>query len=711
VNAFIINILEGASVDAAERYKLEKNSLELERKFRSLADNSPDMIVRYDRSLRRTYVNLAWERATGLSAEDVLNRSAAELRGLMTLAKSSEYEDKLLSALETGESVSMEVTLQHADGAEVHLERRIVPEFDVDGKVVSLFSISRDITERKKNEDMLRIAAAAFETHEAIIITDTDANIIRVNQAFHDITGYSAEEVLGQNPRILSGGRHDKEFYEKMWQAILSKGSWTGEIWDKRKNGEIYPKWITITAVKDRQGETMQYVGIFNDISERKKAQEEILNLAFYDSLTKLPNRRFLLDRIHSAQALSSRTGLYGAVLFLDLDRFKLINDSFGHSYGDLLLIEVAERIRVCVRSVDTVARLGGDEFVVLVENMSDEVEKATQTIAHIADNIRSVLALPYVLDERIHHSSPSIGVYLFKGDEQSVDSLLKYADVAMYQAKDAGRNSVRFYDPVMQQAVEARTALETDLRQAIQEMQFILHYQVQMDNGNRPLGAEALIRWQHPLRGMVSPAEFIPVAEESSLILEIGNWVLETACHQLAEWSGQGVARGLSLSVNVSAQQFRQSDFVSVIAALLHKYDLDASRIKLELTEGVILNDVNDVAGKMHALKALGVALSLDDFGTGYSSLSYLKQLPLDQIKIDQSFVRNVTDNHKDAILVQTIIDLAQNFGFDVIAEGVETEAQLAFLKQHDCMSYQGFLFSKPLPIDEFTALLQRFI
>jgi len=698
-------------VEAAERYKLEKNSHETERKFRSLADNSPDMIVRYDCSLRRTYVNLAWEKATGLSSEAVLNHSPAELPGLMTLAKSSEYEDRLLTALETGESVTMEVTMLRADGSKIHFERRIVPECDIDGGVVSLFSISRDITERKNNEDMLRIAAAAFETHEAIMITDAATNIIRTNQAFHDITGYSAEEVLGQNPHMLREGRHDKAFYEQMWQAILGKGSWTGEIWDKRKNGEVYPKWITITAVKDGQGKTMQYVFIFSDISERKKAQEEILNLAFYDSLTKLPNRRLLLDRIYSAQALSSRNGLYGAVLFLDLDRFKLINDSFGHGYGDLILIEVAERIRACVRSVDTVARLGGDEFVVLIEGIGDEAEKVTQNIAHIADKIRSVLALPYVLNERVHHSSPSIGVCLFKGNEQSVDSLLQYADVAMYQAKDAGRNAVRFYDPVMQQAVEARTALESDLRLAIAGKQFILHYQVQMDNSNRPLGAEALIRWQHPLRGMVSPAEFIPVAEESSLILEIGNWVLETACHQLAEWSKQSrLTRELSLSVNVSAQQFRQPDFVSIVCALLHKFDLDASRIKLELTEGVILDDVDDVANKMHELKALGVTLSLDDFGTGYSSLSYLKLLPLDQIKIDQSFVRNITVNSKDAILVQTIIDMAQNFGFNVIAEGVETEAQLAFLKQYDCMAYQGYLFSKPVAIDAFTELLERF-
>lgn len=696
-------------MDIFEHQKWEQKLHDSSGKFRSLADNSPDMIVRYDRNLRRTYVNLAWEKTTGIPAGVAIDHSPVELPGLMTRAKSSEYEDKLLAALETGDPINMEVTLDRADGAEIHLERRIVPEFDVDGNVVSLFSISRDITERKNNEDMLRIAAAAFETHEAIVITDVNAQIIRVNQAFQEITGYAAEDVLGKNPRLLNAGRHDKAFYAQMWQVILSKGSWTGEIWDKRKNGEIYPKWMTITAVKDAQGKTTQYVGIFSDVSERKKAQEEILNLAFYDSLTKLPNRRLLLDRFHSALALSARTNLYGAVLFLDMDRFKLINDSFGHNYGDLLLIEVAERIRSCVRSVDTVARLGGDEFVVLIEGIGDEAEEVSQKVAHIADKIRTALALPYALNERIHHSSPSIGVCLFQGISQSVDVLLKYADVAMYQAKDAGRNAVRFYDPVMQHAVEARNSLESDMRLAVSEQQFSLYYQLQVDNTNRPLGAEALIRWLHPVRGMVSPAQFIPLAEESSLILDIGYWVLDAACRQLADWSRRQNTRDLSLAVNVSAQQFRQQDFVARTTAFLRAHDIDPTRLKLELTESVMLGDVADVASKMHALKALGVKLSLDDFGTGYSSLSYLKRLPLDQLKIDQSFVRNITVESRDAILVRTIINMANNFGLNVIAEGVETEAQLAFLKQHDCMAYQGYLFSKPVPLEEFEVLLER--
>ena len=698
--------LIGSTVDISEHKKLEQESRDLESKFRSLAENSPDMIVRYDRHLRRTYVNPSWEKTTGISSSIALNNTPSQLPGLMT-AKLSEYEGKLLAVLESGDPINMEVTQERADGTEVYLERRIIPEFDTEGNVVSLLSISRDITDRMKNEDMLRVASAAFETHEAILITDVNARIIRVNQAFQDITGYTPEEVLGQNPRILSASRHDKAFYEQMWLSILEKGSWTGEVLDKRKNGELYPKWLTITAVKDNQGNTTQYVGIFSDISERKKAEEEIRNLAFYDSLTKLPNRRLLLERFHTAQIHSSRSNLYGAVMFLDMDRFKLINDSFGHGYGDLLLIEVAERISSSVRSVDTVARLGGDEFVVLLEEMAEGEEDASQKASHIAEKIRSALALPYELNECIHHSSPSIGVCLFKGTRHSVDALLKHADVAMYQAKDAGRNTVRFYDPQMQQAVLARAAQEFDLRSAVAKRQLQLHYQIQVDNTLRALGAEALIRWNYPQRGMVSPAQFIPIAEESSLILDIGYWVLETACQQLAKWGEHEHTRELELAVNVSAKQFRQPDFAEMVGSLMLRHGVNPRRVKLELTEGVVLNDVDEVAAKMHALKALGVKLSLDDFGTGYSSLSYLKRLPLDQIKIDQSFVRNITVDPKDAILVQTIIDMAQNFGFNVIAEGVETEAQLAFLKHHDCMAYQGYLFSKPVPLEEFEALL----
>jgi diguanylate cyclase (GGDEF)-like protein len=396
-------------------------------------------------------------------------------------------------------------------------------------------------------------------------------------------------------------------------------------------------------------------------------------------------------------------------VLFLDMDKFKTLNDTLGHDYGDLLLIEVAQRIQFCVREVDTVARLGGDEFVVLLEEVDAGAEEASQKVALIAEKIRASLAVSYQLKDHEHHSSPSIGVCLYRGNAEPVDALLKHADLAMYQAKDSGRNAVRFFDPAMQQAVELHAALEADLRHAISNRELRLYYQIQVDDEHRPLGAEALVRWMHPRRGMVSHAQFIPVAEESSLILDIGNWVLDTACQQLAAWDKNEQMRGLELAVNVSAQQFRLHDFVDRVAAALRIHQVDPSRMKLELTESVVLNDVTDVVAKMHGLKALGVQLSLDDFGTGYSSLSYLKQLPLDQLKIDQSFVRDIATDPNDAVMVKTIIDMAQNFRLNVIAEGVETEAQLDIMKKNGCMAYQGYLFSKPVPIEEFEALLKH--
>ena len=613
-------------------------------------------------------------------------------------------------AIEKGEaSIEDEVEIECFDGTHKIILNSALPLHKSDGGAGGAIIVNQDITGRKRAEDALRVAAATFETHEAILITDANANIIRVNRAFQETTGYSAEEVLGKNPRILSSGRQDKAFYAEMWRQLLTAGSWTGEMWDRRKNGQVYPKWLTITAIKNERGETTEYVAIFSDITARKQAEEEIRNLAFYDALTKLPNRRLLMDRFHLALSVSARSHHYGAVLFLDMDKFKVLNDTLGHDHGDLMLVEVAKRIQLCVREVDTVARLGGDEFVVLLEEVDAGAEEASQKVALIAEKIRAALAVPYQIKGHEHHSSPSIGVCLYRGNEESVDALLKHADLAMYQAKEAGRNTVRFFDPAMQHAVEMHAALEADLRRALPNRELRLYYQVQVDSELRPLGAEALVRWMHPKRGMVSPAQFIPVAEESSLIFDVGHWVLETACKQLALWGKREQTRALELAVNVSAQQFRKHDFVENVAAVIRAYQVNPACLKLELTESVILADVADVVTKMHALKALGIKLSMDDFGTGYSSLSYLKQLPLDQIKIDQGFVRDIATDPNDAVMVQTIIDMAQNFSLNVIAEGVETEAQLNFLKQNGCMVYQGYLFSKPVPIEEFEVLLGK--
>jgi diguanylate cyclase (GGDEF)-like protein/PAS domain S-box-containing protein len=620
-----------------------------------------------------------------------------------------EFFRAMFRTISAGKVWHGEICNRARDGSLYWLETTIVPSMDNDGKPFQYTAIRTDISGLVQAKNMLRVAAATFETRDAIMITDVRANIIRVNRAFQDITGYSPEEVLGKNPRILSSGREGKAFYAAMWQQLLDTGSWTGEMWDRRKCGQIYPKWVTISAIKNEHGETTEYVAIFSDITKRKQDEEKIHNLAFYDALTQLPNRCLLLDRFRLALSMSARSNHYGAVLLLDMDRFKALNDTLGHDHGDLLLIEVAARILPCVREVDTVARLGGDEFVVLIEEISVSAENASQKVALIAEKIRAALSVPYRLNDHEYHTSPSMGVCLYRGNGESVDTLLKHADLAMYQAKDSGRNTVQFFDPAMQQAAEIHAALEADLHHAVPGKQLRLYYQIQLDNDHHPLGAEALVRWIHPQRGMVSPAQFIPIAEESSLILDIGHWVLEAACRQLALWGEREQARDLILAINVSARQFREHDFVEKIAAAVHTHRVNPARLKLELTESVVLADVSDVVTKMHALKAIGIKLSMDDFGTGYSSLSYLKQLPLDQIKIDQSFVRDITTDPNDAMMVQTIIGLAQNFRLNVIAEGVETGAQLAFLKQNGCMAYQGYLFSKPVPIEEFESLLGK--
>jgi len=569
--------------------------------------------------------------------------------------------------------------------------------------------MTRHISQQRKTENQLRVAAAAFETHDAIMIMDMDANIMRVNHAFEQMTGYTEAEVIGKNQRILKSGHHDDAFFEDMWKELLSRGVWKGEVWDRSKSGDIYPQQTSITAVKNEHGEYIQFVAVFTNIAERKKAENEIFNLAFYDALTGLPNRRLLHDRLDVALSLSGRNKQYGALLFIDLDNFKILNDTLGHEYGDQLLIEVANRLKFSIRASDTVARLGGDEFVVLLESISANPEETSQKVAQIAEKIRAILAEPYRINENIRHSSASIGVCLFLDHTVLVDELFKRADMAMYQAKSSGRNKVRFYDPQMQEVMESRAAIESGLRMALSEGQLRLHYQIQLDQNKSPIGAEALVRWKHPQRGLVFPAEFIPIAEEGSLILEVGHWVLDTACKQIAKWSKVKQTSHLVLAVNISAKQFMQPDFVKQIASIIQKHKIDASRLKLELTESVVLDDLKTVIAKMNALREIGVTLSLDDFGTGYSSLSYLKQLPLDQIKIDQSFVRDMTTDASDAMMVKNIIDMAHNFGLNVIAEGVETESQLSKLKEDGCKSYQGYLFSKPVPIEEFELLISE--
>ena len=555
----------------------------------------------------------------------------------------------------------------------------------------------------------LQLAASVFtHANECITITDAESRIVDVNPAFSRVTGYAAEEVVGRNPSLLSSGRHDREFYAQMWASLLATGQWQGEIWNRRRNGEIYPEWLSISTVFDEKGRAVNRIGSFFDISERKQSEAEINNLAFYDPLTQLPNRRLLLDRLRHTVAAAARSAEQGAVLFIDLDHFKTINDTQGHARGDQLLLEAARRLNASVRQGDTVARLGGDEFVVMLEKLGVGTSDAVAQAGVIAEKILAALRQPYELEGGSFHGTASIGISLFRGQDTTVDELLKRADMAMYGAKTAGRNTVRFFDPAMQWALEERTALEAELRGALAAGQLAVHYQVQVDAASRPIGAEALLRWQNPRRGAVAPEHFIPLAEDTGLILPIGQWILEQVCLQLKAWEADPHARELQVAVNVSAHQFRQPDFVARIVSTLERTGAAAGRLKLELTESAVLWNVDDTISKMQALREAGVRFSMDDFGTGYSSLAYLTQLPLDQLKIDRSFVSTIETSRANAVIVQTIINMSITLGIQVIAEGVETEGQCAFLEHAGCRAYQGFLFSEALPLDRFEALLR---
>jgi diguanylate cyclase (GGDEF)-like protein/PAS domain S-box-containing protein len=558
---------------------------------------------------------------------------------------------------------------------------------------------------RQRDQSLGKLSLAVEQSPESIVITDLEGRIEYVNTAFVRITGYSREEALGANPSILKSGKTPPETYRAMWSAMAQGRVWHGEFINRRKDGSEYIESAIISPVRSVTGIVTHYLAIKQDITEKKKAEAEIHNLAYFDPLTSLPNRRLLMDRLGQALIASNRSQLYGALLILDLDNFKTLNDTQGHDVGDLLLIKVAQRLTANVRQEDTVSRLGGDEYVVMLEGLGLVEESAATQAEIIAEKVRLALAQPYDLSgvEQCHQSSVSIGMTLFHGLDNTTDVLLKQADVALYQAKDAGRNKLRFFNPAMQAAIDSRSAMEHALRQALSKGEFQLYYQPQVDVQGGIVGAEALLRWARPGFGMVSPAQFIPLAEETGLILPMGEWVLHTACAQLMAWAGDDATRHLRLAINVSARQFHQADFVDRIAHCLARSGIDPSRLKLELTESVVLDNVEEVIGRMLEIGALGVGFSLDDFGTGYSSLSYLKRLPLDQIKIDQSFVHDISVDPNDAAIVRAILAMSQSLGLDVIAEGVETEAQRTFLQDNGCNAFQGYLFGKPMPISEW--------
>ncbi len=548
----------------------------------------------------------------------------------------------------------------------------------------------------------LRVWAKVFESGtEAMLITDPASRIIEVNDTFTRITGYTRDEAVGQTPRLLNSGHHDAAFYRAMWESLTRTGAWAGEIWNRRKDGSVYPEWLSITAAHDENGQITNYVSAFSDISERKAYEVRLRHLAEYDPLTKLPNRTLLRDRLTHAIGLAARKGGKIAVLFLDLDRFKNINDSLGHAIGDQMLIEAARRLRSAVRGSDTVSRLGGDEFVLLLTEL-----ETPDHAAHVAEKLLQVVAEPFSLEGHELNVTPSIGIALFPEDGADPDALLKNADTAMYHAKENGRNNFQFFAPAMNVRVSEHLALENSLRQALTRNELALHYQPQFDLASgRLIGYEALMRWHSPTLGTVPPGKFIPIAEESGLIQPLGQWALNEACRQNAQWRADGLPVQ-PVAVNLSAVQFRHGNIVALIEQALRNSGLPPALLEVEVTESVLMEDIEQVAQTLQRIKRLGITLAIDDFGTGYSSLSYLKRIRFDKLKIDRSFINGLPDAADDAALTVAIIGMAANLGLGTIAEGVETEAQRDFLRRHGCRQVQGYLYARPL---DAAALAER--
>jgi diguanylate cyclase (GGDEF)-like protein/PAS domain S-box-containing protein len=586
------------------------------------------------------------------------------------------------------------VALRRAYGEAAARERRLA---------AANLDLRREMQERKRAEDQVYLAAQVFASSgEAIIITDPEARILSVNRAFTEITGYSLEEVVGQNPRILSSGRHDAAFYGEMWHTLDAEGYWQGEIWDRRKTGEIYPKWLGISTVRDPDGGLSHYVGIFTDITERKASEARISFLALHDALTGLPNRVLMRERANQALAHARRTGCRVAVLFLDLDRFKTINDSLGHPVGDLLLKEIASRLRAVVREIDTVCRLGGDEFLVLLGEIPDPA-----AVSQILDNLRLRIGETFPIEGFTLSTSFSIGVSLFPDDGEDFDTLLKNADTAAYAAKEAGRNTYRFFTEQMNAQAMARLWIETRLRQAVENAEFFLEYQPQYKiRDQRIIGVEALIRWQSPELGRVPPDQFIGIAEDSGIMVRIGEWVLREACRTAMDWQRRG-APPTVMAVNLSAVQLSNTDILATIAQTLADTGLDPHLLELELTESLLMRDDEAILATLQHIKSMGVRLAIDDFGTGYSSLSYLRRFAVDKIKVDRSFIRDLADKPDDRAIVRAIIQMAQTINLGTIAEGVEDELQLRYLEHAGCDEAQGYYFHRPLAPEVMFELL----
>ncbi len=672
--------------------------VEDEERLRAITDNAQAVIFMKGLSGQYLHINRRFEELFHINNASIFGKTDDDVFG-QKMANVFRQNDQDL--IQTGQACEMEVMLPQDDGIHTYILVKF-PLWKASGEMYAYCGIANDITERKRVEIELRVAATAFASHEAMVITDADTVILQINPAFTSLTGFTEEEAVGQKISILKSGRHDAAFYAAMWETINKTGTWQGEIWDRRKTGEIYPKWLTITAVKDAEGAVTRYVSTQTDISERKAAEEQIRQLAFYDPLTGLPNRRLLHERLKHGINMERRDGKQLALLMMDLDRFKAVNDNLGHLAGDELLQQVAGRITARLRDVDMVARLGGDEFVVLLEDLPQP-----EDAARVAEDLIADLSKPFCLAQSDNvQIGASIGISLYPQHGASPEKLMDNADTALYQAKDAGRGCFAYFSNGLTFAAKERMALETRLRSAIGQNELRVFYQPQIDIASGCIiGAEALVRWEDPLEeGLILPLRFIPIAEETGLIIEIGSWVLHETCRQGRQWLDAGLP-ALMLAVNVSPRQFRRSDICALVATALDDAGFPPEQLEIEITESGLMENQGNATAILNNLRIQGVHLAIDDFGTGYSSLGYLKNFPLDILKIDKSFI----DDTSDMEIAATIIAMGHILGYKVLAEGVETPAQLAFLLDKGCDMYQGYIKSKPIPAKEFEALLRR--
>lgn len=697
--------MQGAIQDISAQKQAQQDTLRLAMRLTTTLASITEAFVTLDRQCCFTYLNQESER--------LLQKTTADLLGMevwhdFSPGLAQRLKEQLTKSLHTNRRVELEDFFPTLGK---WLEMRAYPFAE------GLAVYFRDVTERRRSQEQLMLLETSVSRlNDIVVIAETGAasddqepRIVFVNDAFEQQTGYSRAEVLGQTPRMLLELDPAITKLRELAQSLQHTQQARTELMVRRKNGALFWVELEVVSVQATAEDITHWVAVGRDITQRKTAEDMIRHLAFYDALTDLPNRQLLLDRLQQTLAASARSGQHGALMFIDLDNFKILNDTLGHHMGDQLLQKVAARLTKSVRKTDMVARLGGDEFVVMVDDLSTDPEAAAFKATALAEKVLNTLREPFQLTGHQHFATPSIGVTSFTGQQSDVGELLKQADLAMYQAKSMGRNTLCFFDPGMQATVSANATVGSDLRVALSEQQFVVYYQPQVDRVGVITGVEALVRWQHPQRGLMTPADFIPVAEDTGLILPLGQWVLETACEQLAAWADRPQTANLSIAVNVSVRQFRHPDFVDMVMAAIKRTGIRPHKLKLELTESLLADRMEITIDKMGMLKGLGVTLSLDDFGVGYSSLSVLKRLPLDQLKIDKGFVADVLTDPNDAAISRAIIALAQSLSLQVVAEGVETQEQRDFLAYQGCDQFQGHLFAKPLPIEALDALLQN--